>query len=322
VPPPDDNALRELVRYAVMAASSHNTQPWKFRLSPGRIGVLPDTTRRTPAVDPDDHHLYCSLGCAVENILQAARGLGYVGTARYSASADEVHVDLAAAPPERTPLFDALAERQCTRTDYDGRPLPGAAQAALVEAAQGDGVRAAFFTDPARLATIVELVGEATRVQVNDPAFVVELKRWIRFSDAEAARARDGLYSRAAGNPATPRWLASLMFGAIFNTRSETQKYARQIASSAGVAVFASDEDDRAHWIEAGRAYERFALQATALGIRNAFINQPLEVPRLRTELAARLGLGRRRPDLRVRYGYGPTLPRSLRRPIEDMLLG
>ncbi len=319
--PPDDNALRELVRYAVMAASSHNTQPWKFRLAPGRISVVPDHERRTPAVDPDDHHLYCSVGCAVENLVQAARGLGFAATARYSASADAVHVDLASAPAERTPLFDALAERQCTRADFDGRPLEENAQAALVEAAQGEGVRAVFFTDPARIATIVELVNEATRAQVNDPAFVVELKRWIRFSDAEAERTRDGLHARSSGNPSAPRWLASLAFGAFFNSRREAEKYSRQIASSAGVAVFLSDEDDRTHWIEAGRAYERFALQATALGIRNAFINQPLEVPRLRTELAARLGLGRRRPDLMVRYGYGPLLPRSLRRPIEDMLL-
>ena len=33
------------------------------------------------------------------------------------------------------------------------------------------------------------------------------------------------------------------------------------------------------HWIEVGRACQRFALQATALGLKCAFINQPVEVP-------------------------------------------
>jgi hypothetical protein len=111
------------------------------------------------------------------------------------------------------------------------------------------------------------------------------------------------------------------MFGAFFNAGREIEKSSREIGGSAGVAVFVSDADDPEHWIEAGRVYERFALQATALGIRHAFINPPLEVPRLRTELAARLGLGRRRPDLMVRYGYAPPRPRSLRRPIEDMIV-
>jgi len=317
----DDTALRELVRYGVMAASSHNTQPWKFRLAPGRVTVIPDHARRTPAVDPDDHHLYCSVGCAVENIVQAARGLGWTGAARYSTSADAVQIDLAPAEPERSALFDALAERQCTRGDYDGRPVPEDAVAALVAAVEDERTRTVFFTGSERIGTVVEMVAEATRAQVNDAAFVEELKRWIRFNDAEAERTRDGLHARSMGNSGAPRWIASLMFGAFFNAGRETEKSSREIRSSAGVAVFASDADDREHWIEAGRVYERFALQSTALGIRHAFINQPLEVPHLRTELAARLGLGRRRPDLMVRYGYGPLRPRSLRRPIEDMIV-
>jgi hypothetical protein len=62
-----------LVRYATLATSSHNTQPWKFKLEPGRIVILPDLARRCPEVDPDDHHLYGSLGCAAENLLLAAQ---------------------------------------------------------------------------------------------------------------------------------------------------------------------------------------------------------------------------------------------------------
>jgi hypothetical protein len=46
----------ELVRYATLAASSHNTQPWYFQVLPDRIRILPDFARRCPAVDHDDHH--------------------------------------------------------------------------------------------------------------------------------------------------------------------------------------------------------------------------------------------------------------------------
>ncbi|MEO8891506.1 MAG: hypothetical protein ABI417_08220 [Coleofasciculaceae cyanobacterium] len=53
---------RELVRYATLAASSHNTQCWKFRIEDQLISILPDLTRECPAVDPDRHHLYVSLG--------------------------------------------------------------------------------------------------------------------------------------------------------------------------------------------------------------------------------------------------------------------
>jgi hypothetical protein len=64
--------MRELARYATLAPSSHNTQCWKFRLGEQSVSILPDFQRRCPVVDPDDHHLFVSLGCAAENLLQAA----------------------------------------------------------------------------------------------------------------------------------------------------------------------------------------------------------------------------------------------------------
>ncbi|WP_404790191.1 hypothetical protein [Altericista sp. CCNU0014] len=85
--------------------------------------------------------------------------------------------------------------------------------------------------------------------------------------------------------------------------------------------MFVSDVDDKAHWVEAGRCYERFALQATALGIRNAFVNQPVEEARLRPAFARALGLGAGRPDLVVRFGRGPEMPSSLRRSLEAVIV-
>ena len=110
------------------------------------------------------------------------------------------------------------------------------------------------------------------------------------------------------------------MFGLVFTPKSENDKYARHVRSSAGIAVFVGPTNDKAGWMEAGRAYERFALQATALGIRNAHLNQPVEVASLRPQFASALGLSGRRPDLVVRFGRGPTLPPSLRRPLPSVL--
>jgi len=88
----------------------------------------------------------------------------------------------------------------------------------------------------------------------------------------------------------------------------ENDKYAQQMRSSAAVAVFVSEANDKTHWIETGRCYERFALQA-ALGIRNALLNQPVEVAAIRPQFAAWLGVGSLRPDLVMRFGRGPTTP-------------
>lgn len=68
-----------IIRYATLAANSHNTQPWRFRINAAGIDILPDLSRRLGIVDPDDHHLYASLGCAAENLRIAASMRGLPG---------------------------------------------------------------------------------------------------------------------------------------------------------------------------------------------------------------------------------------------------
>ncbi|MEO8133510.1 MAG: hypothetical protein ABI831_06015 [Betaproteobacteria bacterium] len=64
--------MLDLVRQAILAPSSHNTQCWRFQIAEKSISIAPDLKRRCPAVDPDDHHLFVSLGCATENMVHAA----------------------------------------------------------------------------------------------------------------------------------------------------------------------------------------------------------------------------------------------------------
>ena len=313
---------RELVRHATLAPSSHNTQCWKFALEgAGRaITVLPDLARRCPAVDPDDHHVFVSLGCATENLVQAALAYGLKGEAEFDPASEAVRVRLEPTQARTTPLFTAIPLRQCTRAEYDSKPLSGKELAMLQRAGSSDTVRLLLLTGRPALEQTLEFVTQSNTAQLADAAFVKELKTWIRFNRTDAVRNRDGLYSGCTGNPDIPSWIGDAAFRWLLTPGSENDKAARQVRSSAGVAIFFGEAANKAHWVEVGRCYERFALQATALGIRNAFLNQPVEVAALRPPFAAAVGLNGQRPDLLVRFGRGPLMPRSLRRPVEAVL--
>ena len=311
---------RELVRCATLAPSSHNTQCWKFALGETAITILPDLSRRCPAVDPDDHHVFVSLGCATENLIQAALAHGLDADPRFDAARDAIHVRLAPATPRASPLFAAIASRQCTRGDYDGMPLSSEELGLLEQAGTSNGVRMLILTERRAMERVLDYVIQGNTAQLADPAFVRELESWIRFNPGAALRSGDGLFSGSSGSPAIPTWLGELAFEWFFTPKTDNDRYARQIRSSAGIAVFVGQAADKPHWVDVGRCYERFALQATALGIRNAFLNQPVEVPAVRSPFAAALGLAGRRPDLVVRFGRGPSLPPSLRRPVQAVL--
>ena len=309
-------AIPELIRFATLAANGHNTQPWRFRIGPQGADILPDLTRRTPVVDPDDHHLFASLGCAAENLMLAAAARGSTGDIGFQN--DIVRVGLererAARPSE---LFDAIVRRQSTRADYDGRAVNLADLHRLATAAQVPGVDLVLMTERSQIDRISDLVVEGNSAQMADSAFMRELEHWLRFNPREALATGDGLFSATSGSPTLPTWLGPLMFERLVSAKAENDKYARQLRSSAGVAVFLSQRADKHGWVSAGRACQRFALQATALGLKHAFINQPVEVAALRSDLAALVGAPGRRPDIVMRFGYGPTLPFSARRPAQ-----
>lgn len=312
---------QDLIRYATLAANSHNTQAWRFRPHDKGIDILPDLSRRTPAVDGDDHHLFVSLGCAAGNLSLAMAARRQGGVISFDPAGDGVvSVSYGAASTPEMALFDAIPHRQSTRSDYDASPVGTADLQVLQAAAAVPGVDLVLVTDRAQIARLSDLILAANTAQIADPAFVAELKHWLRFSPTAAMTTRDGLYSGTGGNLALPEWLGPRLFDLIFTARSENTRIARQIASSAGIAVFAGAAADPAHWVQVGRACQRFALQATALGLRQAFLNQPVEVPAFRTDLAALAGLPGRRPDLVMRFGRGAAMPFALRRPVGDVM--
>lgn len=319
---PVSPTTRDLIRFATLAANSHNTQAWNFRVDDGRIDILPDPARRTPAVDPDDHHLFVSLGCAAENMSIAAAARGLPGEVAFDeGDGGAVRFDYAAGAIWDAALSDAIPLRQSTRADFDGSLVSAADLAILASAAKVSGVDLILITDRAQIDRVRDLITAGNTAQIADPAFVAELKHWLRFNPREAFAAGDGLFSATSGNPSLPNWIGPLMFDWAFSAKAENEKIARQIASSAGFAVFVATKSDPAGWVQAGRACQRFALQATALGLKHAFLNQAVEVAALRPELAALLGMPGHRPDLVMRFGRGPEMPYSARRPVEDVII-
>ncbi len=312
---------RDFIRYATLAANSHNTQPWRFAINDRGIDIRPDLTRQLSAVDPDNHHLFASLGCAAENLAIAACMHGKPGEVIFDpVKGGAVGLVFGKGTSPEAALFDAIPKRQSTRGLFDGRPISVAHLATLAKAAVMPGVDLVLMTDRSQINRIRDLVVAGNTAQMADAAFVDELKSWLRFSPRYALKTGDGLFAACSGNPAMPQWLGPSMFDLAFKAGAENDKYASQIASSAGIAVFVAAKDDAEHWVLAGRACQRFALAATALGLKHAFINQPVEVTGLRPELAALVGVPGRRPDIVMRFGYGAQMPFSARRSIEAVM--
>lgn len=231
-----------------------------------------------------------------------------------------VSFDSASGPAGRR-LFPAIPHRQCTRRPFDGRPVDLAARRALREMRHDPGVRIILVEDNGRREAIAEYLREGDRAQLGDPAFRKELLAWLRFNDAAALASGDGLSARVAGQPQLPDWLARALSGFVLSGRGQAARDVRHLRSSPLLAAIVSERDDPAGWVAAGRACQRFLLQATMFDLRSAFINQPVELRPLRAQLDRLLGLRGESVLLLLRLGYGRKAAYSLRRPLETVIL-
>jgi hypothetical protein len=217
-PMPASPEARDLIRLATLAPNSHNTQPWRFLSTGGGIDISPDLARRTPVVDPDDHHLFVSLGSAAETLALAAVASGRAADVVFDpmgGGVARVLFGTGQAPDQSrdAALVAAIPARQSTRADYDGRPVSTGDLALLARAAQVPGVELVLVTDRPRMDQLSDLVIAGNSAQLGDPAYRAELLHWLRFNPRAALRSGDGLFSAATGNPALPDWLGPMMVG-------------------------------------------------------------------------------------------------------------
>ena len=319
----EEAAVREVARYATLAPSHRNSQPWLLRSSARELLVHPDFARRMPMAFPDDEQLFVSLGCAAENASIAARAFGLSGDVAYHpVGRGGLRVGLQPlthiAPSE---LFYAIPRRQNTRGVYDGR-VPSVTELRLLgRCAEDLNVHVELVTEPFRRDRLIELLRAAQAIRATNTEFLQELKVWMRFNEREALRQRDGLFARCSGKPCLPRWLGEQLLDMGISRVTDCGEDICTVRSSGGFAIFVGAGHEPRYWTAVGRACERFLLLATALNMRASIVNEPIEIRATRVELAMAIGADRCLPSVLIRFGYAPPSARALRRPVEQVMV-
>lgn len=312
-----------LVRYAVLAPSSHNTQPWLFNVTGDEIRLFADLERWLTVADPDKRELYVGLGAALENLLVAADhfGLGY--EVEYLPGSDSAHaatVRLSTAESQASKpsdeasdrrdsrLFEAIPNRRTNRSRYQERPVPREDLRVLQEARTEADVRLQFVADPAKVDGLADLASRADRRQFADPDYRRELGRWIGRG--------------AFGDSWLEAKLGKYLMTYLNVGGQQARKDAGLMRATPLVAVIRTQSDGRRGQIRAGQVFQRVSLRATVLGIQTHPMSAMLEVPSLRRELTGLLGRPEWTPQHLFRLGYaGGVSEVTPRRPAEAVLV-
>ena len=315
--------LQRVVALAVLAPSSHNAQPWRFHIGGGFVELRADRLRALPVVDPDDRELTIACGRAQLNLRVALRAEGFDSVVTRLPSPSErsllARVDVRPGSPptaDERRLCEAIVTRHTAFAPYSTVTVADEIVARLGNDAALEGVRFHALGSEAQRVALVSLVMEADHRQWSDPRFRRELAEWTRSNDSDA---RDGVPGNAVGLDNVASHLARFTTR-VLDKGTNTALHDRDLADASPLlAVLATSGDTPLDWLCAGEGLGRVLLRAEVEGLAVAFLNPPVEVPELRTEVDRLCGEGST-SQIALRIGYGPAGIGTPRRPVADVL--
>lgn len=316
-----------LLRYAILAPSSHNTQPWKFSLSDDGIAVYADYTRRLPVADPGNRELIMGVGAAIMNLRVAAAHFGFACTVEYNQSGDSERPlaflrlsrqqALNAVERKRGHLFPAITKRHTNRNPFLMARVPEQLLATIKEISQSSSASVLVSRDGSLNQRVADLIAAADIVQLADPSFRKELAEWIRPNYTQKP---DGMTGANFGVndlvSVVGPWATKTFDMGKFRAARD-----KNLCLDAPGLVVLSSEDVLLEWLEVGELMERILLTLTKKSVQTSFFNMPIELPDTRLSLRQVLGI-KSWPQLLLRIGYSLEEPApSPRRAVEDCIV-
>lgn len=333
-----------LVSAGLLAASPHNTQPWRFAI--GRLGVdiFEEPERDLGAMDPFGRERLAGLGAAIHNMAIASTALGRLATVRLLPDPEnlghvarlELDTPSRSAPPPH-PLLPAIGRRHTHRGPWIGAPLTPEQTAALLDFPRPPEIAVQLFAAGSQAGQrFAALTLEATEVIAGDPAMMAASHRWFRHSRAAQDRHKDGLTLATSGVAPMMAAAAAMLppMGAAQEGRYwlEATRNSHLPTASVFGLITATDPWDRRLALHAGLAWQRLHLIATSLGLVAQPLNQLPEMidrqrqlgtaPRFARAVDALPGVDAgQRPTFAFRIGHAETpAGPSLRRPVSEVI--
>ncbi|MBC2716103.1 MAG: nitroreductase [Desulfobacteraceae bacterium] len=312
----------DILYMASLAPSGHNAQPWTVKIvSPEKWIIGSDKTCWLPAADSDNFNCLLSIGAFIENLVIAAGSNGYKADVQITAK-DPFDTEIAIIHFSRQrrngELVKRIKNRRMTKIPYRKKEILAKDIEYLTHHSPE---HICYFPKGSPQSTYIEEgTLECNRIQDARQDVLEETAKWIRWSDEDAKKYRDGLTPEAMSIHGVTGWVARHFFTreSLFN-KMNREMYLDMVEelleNHGGWIVFTGKDSSVSSMIDSGRRFERLWLKARAKNIAIQPFSQLLE-----EAPGATVGIKGIEDDVHfiMRVGYIDSYPDpvSLRKPV------
>lgn len=341
----EPDARRWILAHAILAPHSHNLQSWLVDLGvPDEITLFIDRSRLLPETDPFSRQMMMSQGTFLELLDLAARQRGLRAEVVLFPQGVFAPTTVDARPTARIrlvpdagvkpdPLFAQVFQRRTNREAYLAREPEVAALQAVAASVQPHAVRVGFVgtAQAEALQQHRRIAMEAWRIELVTPRTVMESIKVLRVGPEEIAQHRDGI---SLNDPMVRALAAVGLFDRSqapapddTSTTTQIRDFNANIAATPAFFWLVTEGNDRVTQINAGRAYVRAQLAATAAGLSMHPLSQALQeypeqaVPYTEIHQLLEAPAPRFTVQMWTRLGYAPAIEPSPRRGLDAHIL-
>ncbi len=291
----NEKAVR-ILEYAILAPSTHNSQPWLFKIADTVIEFYKDTRLLLPQADPRGRDLHISLGCAIENAVLAAQYWGVFSRIEHIAKNDSALVakifmydggEMATSHSRLEKLIVAITDWVNARGVFHDVPVPETVSRdilTILEKGQyiDDELTIEYITEREKIEKIAALTAKGLRLAYGNSDFRKEISHWINHS---LSAKKQGIPGYSLRMPflmsfVIPKLIRFFDCGALLSKLNY-----RSVSSAPLVAIISSRDDNERMWTRVGRLAERAMLEFHAHGFNTSIFVAAIEMADLYKEL-------------------------------------
>lgn len=304
-----------LLKFAVLAPSTHNTQPWKVSIKDDSCRVYIDLSRQLPEADKHKRDMYISLGTFMKNLEIASKALDVYKkievTDQKSTHVATVYFrNLTTPPNDAYKNYRELLSALQTRSNYRGkfgkitindklkRELSGMCEKPLIMS---------LMFDKEIITELGDLTSSGLKAAYKNPRFRKEIGTRVNFN---LSRKKTGIPGYSLRLPL----IASFVIPKIMKVKDIGDKLAqlnyKSFVTSSGVVVISATKDDKVTWLKIGRSAQEVMIYLESKGICCSIFVAAIENEELNQKIKQAIGL---KDGLKPQFLFclgAPTLPK------------
>jgi len=291
----EEEKIKFLLEFAIRAPSTHNSQPWLFKLGDSSCDIYLNPEKRLPKADPTERDIFISLGCCIENLIIVS---GYYGVLKQVKFYNKNSKNLVAkivfdflSPRKEIKslkgLVTAITYRSNSRGLFNSKKIESRIINRIKKILGGFDLKIHCIDDRE---TIVKLAGYTAKgllMAHSDKEFRKEMADWIIGNNSSRL---EGIptYSMKVPNiisPIFPLLIKQINLGKILSRLNF-----KSIASAPLVCVITAKKNSSRNWLKVGQLAESVMLELNKNNIKTSIYLASVEMDGLYRKVMNVLG--------------------------------